>query len=69
MSKALAFYRCLGLDIPQGQEKSPHVEFNGPDGYNIGFVNQAMVKQTDPKWTEGFGHRINLQFAFVKPAD
>jgi catechol 2,3-dioxygenase-like lactoylglutathione lyase family enzyme len=69
MAKSLDFYRCLGLNIAPGEEKSPHVEFNGPNGYNMGFVSQAMVKQTDPKWADGFGNRINLQFAFAKPED
>lgn len=67
MTKALAFYRTLGLAIPEGEEHSPHVEFTAPNGYAIGFVSEAMVRQSDPKWTDGFGNRINLQFAFGAP--
>ena len=69
MPKALAFYRALGLDIPAGENHSPHVEFVGPAGYAIGFVTEVMVRQTDPDWTDGFGRRMNLQFCFGSPAE
>lgn len=68
MPTALAFYRVLGLDIPADEDHSPHVEFNGPAGYTIGFVSEAMVRQSDPKWADGVGHRLNLQFRLDSPA-
>jgi uncharacterized glyoxalase superfamily protein PhnB len=68
MGRALDFYRALGLDIDPAEDKSPHVEFTAPTGYAIGFVAEAMVRQTDPKWTDGYGQRVNLQFAFADPA-
>lgn len=69
MPKALAFYRTLGLAIDSAEDHAPHVEFTAPSGYSIGFVSEEMVRQSDPKWTDGFGQRMNLQFKFDQPAD
>ena len=69
MPKALAFYRTLGLAIADDEDNAPHVEYVAPDGLGIGFVTEAMVRQTDPKWIDGAGHRINLQFAFPSPSE
>lgn len=69
MAKSLAFYRLLGLEIPEGAEAEPHVEYVGEHGYAMGFVSQAMVEATDPKWTAGAGHRLNLQFRCDGTAD
>lgn len=64
MPKALAFYRLLGLDIAADEDHAPHVEYVAENGYAIGFVTEAMTRKSDPKWTDGFGNRINLQFKF-----
>lgn len=69
MPKALAFYRLLGLNIPQDEDHSPHVEYEDENGYAIGFVSEAMVRQSDPKWNDGFGQRINLQFKMETPSE
>lgn len=68
MAKALAFYRLLGLELAPELDQEPHVEYTAPKGCNLGFVAEAMVRQTDPQWTDGFGHRINLQFELESPA-
>jgi len=62
MPKALAFYRLLGLPIPVEEDNEPHVEITTETGCSIGFISEAMVRQTDPQWNDGVGHRINLQF-------
>jgi uncharacterized glyoxalase superfamily protein PhnB len=69
MTKTLAFYRTLGLEIDTKEDEESHVEYTSPSGYSIGFVTEAMVRQTDPKWSDGFGNRINLQFAFAAPSE
>ena len=69
MPQALAFYRALGLEIPMGEDQSPHVEYVGEPGYSIGFVVESMVRQTDPQWQDSFGQRLNLQFRFDSPLE
>ena len=69
MPATLAFYRALGLEIPAGEDHGPHVEYVAESGYAIGFVAEAMVRQSDPQWRDSFGHRLNLQFHFDSPAE
>ena len=56
MPATLAFYRALGLEIPAGEDHGPHVEYVAESGYAIGFVAEAMVRQSDPQWRDSFGH-------------
>ena len=69
MPAALRFYRLLGLEIASHEDASPHVEYVAPSGYAIGFVSEAMVRQTDPQWIDRVGSRVNLQFAFSHPRE
>lgn len=70
MAKTVAFYRALGLSIPEGEEHAPHVEVTSADGYTIGFDTEEAVIKTDANWRkpEG-GQRINLQFGCGSPAE
>ena len=64
LGKSLAFYRTLGLAIPEGQDNEHHVEFTSESGYSIGFIPESTMLQTDPTWTAPTGNnRIGLQFA------
>lgn len=62
MGRALAFYRLLGMTIPEGQEDEPFVEVTTENGYRISWNTVAMVRQIDPTWTAPTGHRMGLAF-------
>ena len=63
MPRSIGFYRLLGLDIPEGDEQSPHVEYESSDGYSIEFDTEAAVMETDEHWRHPSGSgRVNLQF-------
>jgi uncharacterized glyoxalase superfamily protein PhnB len=69
LGKSLAFYRTLGLAIPEGQDNEHHVEFTSEKGYSIGFIPETTMLRTDPTWTAPTGNnRISLQFACISPA-
>lgn len=70
LSETLAFYRTLGLDIPEGQDEEYHVEYNSDKGYSIGFIPESTMLQTNPDWKAPAGdNRIGLQFACVSPQE
>ena len=69
MASALAFYRLLGLEIPDGQDDEPYVEFTSASGYRISWNTVAMVKEIDPTWQEPTGHRMSLAFKCDSPAE
>ena len=62
MGRALAFYRQLGLPIPENQDAEPYVEVT-VNGYRISFNTAEMVRSFDPEWTAPSGsNRISLAF-------
>ncbi|MFD3334566.1 VOC family protein [Streptomyces sp. NPDC058700] len=63
MAASLAFYRRLGLDIPEGAESAPHVEVVVAGGVRIAWDTEDVVRSFDPGWRrpEG-GHRVELAF-------
>jgi uncharacterized glyoxalase superfamily protein PhnB len=68
MGKALAFYRLLGLDIPEGQDGEAYVEVITPEGYRVSWNSLEMVKSFDDDWVEPVGQRIGLAFKCDSPA-
>jgi catechol 2,3-dioxygenase-like lactoylglutathione lyase family enzyme len=70
MRASLAFYRRLGLDIPDGAEEEPHAEARTPSGFRVAWDSAELIKQIDPTWTEPEGgHRIALAFLCPSPTD
>ncbi|HZQ08052.1 MAG TPA: VOC family protein [Anaerolineae bacterium] len=68
MSKALDFYRALGLPIPQGAEKEDHVEVIA-NGYRIAWDTEEVIKSFNPEWRAPNGSRIGLAFKCENAAD
>lgn len=68
---SLAFYRRLGLDIPDGAESAPHVEVVLPGGGRLMWDAEAVVRSYDPGWTPGpsGGDRVGLAFLCDGPAE
>jgi catechol 2,3-dioxygenase-like lactoylglutathione lyase family enzyme len=68
MQASLAFYRLLGLDIPQSEED--HIEAHLPGGLRIAWDTQDVIRSFDPDWEppQG-GHRMALAFRVDSPAE
>jgi uncharacterized glyoxalase superfamily protein PhnB len=69
MAATLAFYRLLGLAIPEGVEGEDYVEVITPNGYRISWNKLEMVKGIEPDWVEPVGQRIGLAFKCDSPAE
>ncbi|MFH8581246.1 VOC family protein [Streptomyces zaomyceticus] len=69
MAASLAFYRRLGLEIPDGAESAPHVEVTLPGGLRLAWDTEDVVRSFDPgrQRPEG-GNRIELAFRCGGPA-
>ncbi len=69
MPATLAFYRRLGVDIPDEADAEPHV---GVDlgGIALAFDTRDTILSFDPSWTPpSGGHRMALAFAAESPAE
>ena len=68
MSRALNFYRRLGLEFPEGADAEEHVETKVGDGVTLMFDLASMVPTFDPAWTAPSGSpRIAFAFECASP--
>ncbi|MEV8510994.1 VOC family protein [Dactylosporangium sp. NPDC051484] len=70
MPRSLAFYRRLGLDVPEAEDKNPHVEHALPGGMKIAWDTVETIHSFDPGWAPpSGGARVALSFECDSPAD
>jgi catechol 2,3-dioxygenase-like lactoylglutathione lyase family enzyme len=70
MARSLAFYRRLGLEIPDGADGEQHVEAALPGGLKLAFDTVETIRSFDPSWTPATGSpRMGLAFACDSPAE
>jgi uncharacterized glyoxalase superfamily protein PhnB len=62
MAASLAFYRRLGLDVPEGAEREPHVEVVLKGGLRLAWDTVETVRSFDPHWAPAQGSRVGLAF-------
>ena len=67
--RALAFYRRLGLEFPDGVESEQHVEATLPGGVRFMLDAEDVIRSIDPEWQRPDGSSIGLAFACDSAAD
>jgi catechol 2,3-dioxygenase-like lactoylglutathione lyase family enzyme len=70
MGRSLAFYRELGLELPDDADGQPHVEATLPGGMRFALDTEETIRSFDPSWqAPSGGVRIGLAFLLDSPAD
>jgi uncharacterized glyoxalase superfamily protein PhnB len=70
MPRALAFYRKLGLEFPEGSEGEDHVEAELPGGLRYLLDTESVVKMFDPEWSRpSGGHAVGGAFKCDSPEE
>ena len=59
MPRALAFYRTLGLDCPDGVGQD-QVQVETPGGTSLGFLTETIVRNAMPHWITPVGQRVTI---------
>jgi catechol 2,3-dioxygenase-like lactoylglutathione lyase family enzyme len=68
LERSLAFYRRLGLDLPESGED--HVEATLPNGMRIGWDTVETIRSFDPDWRPpSGGQQIGLAFLCDSPSE
>ncbi len=62
VSKSIAFYRILGMTIPEPEGTEPYVETALENGLRISWNHIDMIKSIDPYWKNPVGHRMGMAF-------
>ena len=69
MGRALAFYRELGLEIPEDGDGQPHVEATLPGGLRLAWDTAETIRSFNPEWQPATGGpQIGLAFLVDSPA-
>jgi catechol 2,3-dioxygenase-like lactoylglutathione lyase family enzyme len=70
MRRSLAFYRELGVDVPEDADGQPHVEVMMPGGLRLAWDTRETIPSFLPDWQPpSGGQRIGLAFLLASPAD
>jgi len=68
LARSLAFYRLLGLSVPDPE--GPHVEVELPGGNRLMFDTEETIAGMHPGWTPpASAGRVVLAFGLPAPAD
>jgi catechol 2,3-dioxygenase-like lactoylglutathione lyase family enzyme len=68
VTRALDFYRLLGLEVPEPE--GPHVEVELPGGNRLAFDTEEVIAGMHPGWTPPAGPgRVAIAFGFGTPSD
>ena len=68
MARSIAFYRLLGLDVPQTPDEG-HVEAALPNGFRLMLDSEEVVKSFRPEWTRETGNQLALAFECASPGE
>ncbi|MET8838163.1 VOC family protein [Micromonospora sp. NPDC004540] len=70
MGRTLDFYRRLGLPVPPGAEREPHVEITLDNGVRLAWDTVEIIRSFDPDYAPATGSpRASLAFRCADPAE
>jgi catechol 2,3-dioxygenase-like lactoylglutathione lyase family enzyme len=70
MGRSLAFYRELGLDVPEDGDGQPHVETTLRGGLRLAWDTRETIQSFNPDWEPASGGpQIGLAFLVDSPAE
>jgi uncharacterized glyoxalase superfamily protein PhnB len=70
MDRTLAFYRALGLPVPDVEGAAPHVEVPLGGGVRIMFDTVETIRSFDPDWQPPTGGaRVSLAIECASPSE
>jgi catechol 2,3-dioxygenase-like lactoylglutathione lyase family enzyme len=69
MARSLAFYRQLGVEVPDAADSEPHVEVTTPGGIRLAWDTVETIRSFDPDYeAPSGGPRIGLAFRMDDPS-
>jgi catechol 2,3-dioxygenase-like lactoylglutathione lyase family enzyme len=70
VQRSIAFYRLLGLPVPEPEGPDPHVDVELPGGNRLSFDAEQTIAGMHPDWTPSdSAGRVALAFGLESPAE
>jgi uncharacterized glyoxalase superfamily protein PhnB len=67
MARSIAFYRLLGLDVPETPD-APHIDVPGA-GVRLMLDPEATITSFEPEWKRATGNQLSLAFECGSPTE
>lgn len=68
MARSIAFYRLLGLDVPETPDEG-HVDTFLPNGVRFMLDSEETVRSFRPDWQRAAGNQLGLAFECASAAE
>jgi catechol 2,3-dioxygenase-like lactoylglutathione lyase family enzyme len=68
MERSIAFYRLLGLDVPETPGEG-HIDLFLPNGVRFMLDTEDVVRSFRPEWKRETGNQVGLAFECESPAE
>ncbi len=68
MARSIAFYRLIGLEVPETPDEG-HVDTLLPNGVRLMLDSEETVRSFRPEWTRETGNQLSLAFECASPAE
>jgi len=68
MARSIAFYRLLGLDVPETPDEG-HVDASLPNGIRLMFDTEEVVESFNADWARANGNQLSIAFECGSPAE
>ena len=68
MARSIAFYRLLGVDVPETPEEG-HLDTFLPNGVRFMLDSEEVIHSFEPDWTRATGNQLSLAFECDSPAE
>ena len=68
MARSIAFYRLLGLDVPETPGEG-HIDTLLPNGIRLMLDTEETVRSFDADWSRATGNQLGLAFECASPAE
>jgi uncharacterized glyoxalase superfamily protein PhnB len=68
MARSIAFYRLLGVDLPETPDEG-HIDAQLPNGVRLMLDTEEVIRSFRPDWTRATGNQVALAFECASPAD
>jgi uncharacterized glyoxalase superfamily protein PhnB len=66
LARSAAFYRLVGIDVPDGDG---HIDVFLPNGVRFMLDTEEIVRSFDPGWTRAAGNQLSLAFECASAAE
>jgi uncharacterized glyoxalase superfamily protein PhnB len=68
MARSIAFYRLLGVDLPETPDEG-HIDAQLQNGARLMLDTEEVIRSFRPDWTRATGNQVALAFECASPAD